>query len=53
MDPITAYLNFATALLNFFTEALDGASPEQKRQMVQWYIEDVSFWRALLKFDRK
>lgn len=53
MDPLTAYMNLATATLELLKEAIKDASPEQKRQMLQWWIDDVSWWRAVLKIERK
>lgn len=29
--------------------AMEGQTPAQREQMWNWYIEDVKFWRALLK----
>jgi hypothetical protein len=38
-------------LLEVALEAMRGQTPEQKKVMWDWYIEDVSRWRKLLKLD--
>jgi len=37
--------------LEVVLEAMRGQTPEQKRQMWDWYIADVERWRKLLKLD--
>lgn len=51
MDPITAFANVATALLNFATKLVEGQTPEQKAKIWEWYIADVERLRMLLKLD--
>jgi hypothetical protein len=31
--------------------AMEGQTPEQKKQMWDWYIADVTRWRKLLKLE--
>ena len=32
-------------------EAMQGQTPEQKKQMWEWYIEDMKWWRNKLKIE--
>ena len=48
MDPITAFTNLITELTKLITVIADGQTPEQKKQMWDWYIQDVKWWRKLL-----
>ena len=50
MDPLTAALNLATAVTNAIIKFQDGATPEQKAQLIQFYIDDQKWWRGL--FDK-
>jgi hypothetical protein len=40
-------------LLQIVLEAMHGQSPEHKKQMWDWYIQDVMFWRRVLKIDKE
>jgi hypothetical protein len=51
MDPITAVTNLITALTRLLTVAIEGQTPEQRKQMWDWYIADVRWWRKLFKLD--
>jgi hypothetical protein len=53
MDPVTAFLNFATVLLKVVEKAMDGQSPEQKAKMWEWFIADVSWWRNKLNIEKE
>lgn len=44
-------LTIVELVLRIVLAAMEGQSPEQKKQMWDWYIEDVKFWRRLLKLD--
>lgn len=46
-----AYAALATALLNYLTEVTKGQTAEQKKQIWDWYIEDVKWWRKFLHID--
>jgi hypothetical protein len=37
--------------LRIVLQAMEGQTPEQKKQLWDWYIKDVEFWRKLLKID--
>lgn len=51
MDPITALANLITALTKLVTVIVEGQTPEQKKQIWDWYIEDVKRWRKLFHLD--
>ena len=38
-------------ILRIVLEAMEGQTPEQKKQIWDWYIKDVEYWRKLLKLD--
>lgn len=38
-------------VLRLVIAAMEGQTPEQKRQMWDWYIKDVERWRKLLHLD--
>lgn len=37
-----------TAIANMVTKMIEGQPPEVKKQMWEWYIEDVKWWRNLI-----
>lgn len=49
MDPISAVALAIKAVAEMTTEIVKGQTPEQKKQMWDWFVEDVAFWRELLK----
>jgi|GEM_PF-6459001 len=51
MDPITAITNLVTELTKLVTVVVEGQTPEQRAQIWQWYIDDVTKWRKLFKLD--
>lgn len=51
MDPLTASVNLITALTNLVRVIAESQTPEQRKQIWDWYIEDVKRWRKLLKLD--
>lgn len=42
---IVAICKAVEAVCNVVCKAMDGQSPEQKKQMWDWYISDVTAWR--------
>lgn len=38
-------------ILEIALEAMKGQTPEQKKIMWDWYIEDVKFWRKLFRLE--
>lgn len=51
MDPLTALANLITALTNLVAKVVDGQTPEQRKQIWDWYIHDVERWRKRFKLD--
>lgn len=51
MDPITAAANLITALTKLVTVVMEGQTPEQRKQLWDWYLADVAWWRKKLKID--
>lgn len=51
MDPITAFANLVTEITKLVNTVLEGQTPEQKKQIWDWYIEDQKRWRRLFKLD--
>ena len=51
MDPITALANLITALTNLVAKIIEGQTPEQKKQIWDWYISDVARWRKIFHLD--
>ena len=50
MDPLTAARNLATAVTTVVGKFLDGATPDQKATLIQFWIDDQKWWRGL--FDK-
>jgi hypothetical protein len=44
-------LTILELLLKIVLLAMEGQTPAQREKMWDWYIQDLSFWRALLKID--
>lgn len=47
MDPLTAALNLANTVASIVSKFLDGATPDQKAQLIQFWIDDQKWWRNL------
>lgn len=43
------YEDFAIALINLISKVIEGQPPETKKQLWEWYIEDVKAWREFWK----
>ena len=52
MDPLTALTNLVTELTKLVSVIVEGQTPEQRKQMWDWYIKDVAFWRKAFKIDQ-
>jgi hypothetical protein len=52
MDPISATLIMLSELLKFMSKVVDGQTPEQKKIIWDWFIEDQQKWRKFLKMDQ-
>ena len=51
MDPVTAFCRVVEALIQLVIKAMDGQSPEVKKQLWDWYVKDVAWWRKALGID--
>ena len=49
MDPLTATLNFATAVTNAYIAFLAGATSTQHAELVQTWLDDQKFWRGIVE----
>jgi hypothetical protein len=47
MDPATAFFNMVTALANMIIEISKGQPVEMKKQMWDWFINDVTEFRNI------
>jgi len=45
MDPVTALALATKAICEMVTEIVKGQTPEQKKQIWDWYIADQERWR--------
>ena len=52
MDPITAAINLIASITRLIAIMSEGQTPEQKKILWDWYIQDVTFWRKFLKIDQ-
>lgn len=48
MDPLTAGLNLATAIIALYSKIVDGMTPEQRQQFAQGMLDDAKAWRQWL-----
>jgi len=51
MDPITAFVQLVTALTNLVATVVESQTPDQKKQIWDWYIQDRENIRKILKID--
>ena len=49
MDPLTAALLLATKITEAYLAFLQGATPEQRTELVQHWLDDRKVWRNLLE----
>jgi hypothetical protein len=52
MDPITALANVISEVTKLVTVIVEGQTPEQKKQIWDWYIADVARWRKAFRIDK-
>ena len=50
MSPET-FAVLVTQILRVVELAMEGQTPEQRRQLWDWYIADIQWWRKALKID--
>ena len=48
MDPLTAAFQFMAAVAKAYATFIEGATPEQKQQLVADWLETAKFWRQVL-----
>jgi hypothetical protein len=53
MDPIASLANLLTAITNLVATMAEGQTPEQRKILWDWYIQDVARWRALFHLDQE
>ncbi len=53
MDPVTALAAMIEALTKLVTVIVEGQTPDQKKQIWDWYIADVARWRKAFKIDER
>jgi len=51
MDPITALANLIAEITKLMIVIVEGQPAEVKKQLWDWYIEDVKRWRKLFGRD--
>lgn len=52
MDPVTAALNFGTALLTYATEVRRDMDPALRAKLDGWVMTDLEAIRKFIKFDQ-
>ncbi len=51
MDPLTALATVVTAITDLVRTIIASQPPEVQKQMWEWYIADVKWWRKVFKVD--
>jgi hypothetical protein len=51
MDPVTAFTAIATELLKLVNAIIASQPPDVQRQLWEWYVKDIAWWRKALKID--
>jgi hypothetical protein len=51
MDPVTAFTNLATKMLDIIMVVIQSQPPDVQQQMWRWYVQDLAWWRKFLKID--
>jgi hypothetical protein len=51
MDPVTAFTNLATELIKLVGILSESQPPEVRKQLWEWYVQDLAWWRKFLKID--
>lgn len=52
MNP-EAFLNLANSILQLVNKIVDSQPPEVQKQMWEWYVEDINWWRKHLGIDKQ
>lgn len=51
MDPVTAFVNLATELTKLVNTIVSSQPPEVQKQLWEWYVKDIAWWRKFLNID--
>lgn len=49
IDPITSFTNLIIELTKLVSTIVEGQPPEVRKQLWEWYVQDIKFWRKLFK----
>lgn len=49
MDPLTAFVGLATEMTKLVTTIVASQPPGVQKQLWEWYVEDIAWWRKVLK----
>ena len=52
MDPISSFVQLITAITNLVAKIVDGQTPDQRKQIWDWYIQDRENIRRILGIDK-
>lgn len=52
MDP-TAFVTLANSIIQLIIKISEGQPPEVRKQLWEWYVKDIAWWREFLKIDEK
>lgn len=52
MDPATALLLFSTEVVKMINAIVASQPPEVQKQLWEWYVKDMAFWRKALGVDK-
>ena len=50
-DPVTALANVVTAITGLVHTVIASQPPDVQKQLWEWYIADVKWWRKVFKID--
>ena len=45
------FLQLANSMIQLVTKIVEGQPPEVRRQLWEWYVKDIAWWRRFLKID--
>lgn len=51
MDPVTAFANIIIELTKLATAIVESQPPEVRKQIWEWYVQDIKFWRKVFKVE--
>jgi hypothetical protein len=53
VDPVTAFTVIATELLKLVNTIIASQPPDVQKQLWEWYVKDIAWWRKALKIDKE